>query len=359
MSRLENSLQRQIQSDGPMDLARYMDICLLHPDYGYYVTRDPLGEKGDFTTAPEISQMFGEMIGIWSAILWNNINMPAALNLIEIGPGRGTLMADLLRGSQHVPGFHDALTISFVEKSPVLKKKQQEAMDASGFAGKVTWYDDISDYHARGPALVIANEFLDALPIRQLEFTDNGWMERRVGYAHLEGFFLGLSPANTEHTDMMPKHPKIGDIYEFSPARDAYLSRIIDVLAVHGGAALLVDYGHDQKFAQGDTFQAMRNHDYIDPFENPGCADLTSHVDFYRIRQVAESKHCHVYGSVEQGDLLHKLGIGQRAQMLCDKSPEQKDAIIAAYKRLTDKDKMGQLFRAMAITRKLAGEPLL
>lgn len=359
MAGINSVLQRYINADGPLDLARYMEICLTHPDFGYYVTRDPLGKDGDFVTAPEVSQMFGEMIGVWAAILWNNIGMPASLTVVELGPGRGTLMADLIRGSRHIPGFHDALNICFVEKSPVLRQKQKQALEGVGFANKVSWADDISDLKNKDVTVVIGNEFIDALPIRQLEFTDKGWMERRVSHNAIDGFFLGLSPADTHHTDMMPKHPEVGDIYEFSPARDAYVKRIIDVMNRNGGAALLIDYGHDQVNAKGDTFQAMQDHQYVDPFEKPGSADLTSHVDFHRIGEVADKEHCYVYGSVTQGDFLHKLGIGKRAEMLCHKNPKKAEEIYKAYQRLTADDEMGKLFKVMSITRRLNGEPLL
>lgn len=358
MSGIQNVLQRHINAQGVISLDHYMNLCLTHPDFGYYVTRDPLGEAGDFTTSPEISQMFGEMIGVWAAILWERIGNQD-VSLVELGPGRGTLMADLLRGTKNVRGFHSRITVHFVEKSPVLRQKQKEAIDALGIDIKVFWHDDISDIRTRDIVFVFANEFIDALPIKQLEFTEAGWMERCVGYKYPEGFSMGHTPAATALAELMPSEPGVGDVYEFSPARDDYIQRIIDFMEQKGGAALFIDYGHDEELAEGDTFQAVKDHEYVDAFEEPGTADLTSHVDFYKIREIAERNHCDVYGSVEQGDFLHKLGIGQRAEQLAKTDTAQAQTIYDAYKRLTDKDQMGELFRVMAITKKLDGEPLI
>lgn len=357
MSSLEDVLKKYIAADGPMHLARYMELCLTHPEFGYYVTRDPFGAKGDFITAPEVSQMFGEMIGLWAAMLWSG--KPQKLNVIELGAGRGTLMADFIRGTAKVPNFHDALHIAFVEKSPVLQDKQKCAVIDAGFPRSPIWAEDIDGLDVDGMTFIIGNEFIDALPIRQFEYTDKGWMERCVGISDNGVLAMGLLAADTLFTAHLPKGAAIGDICERSPARDHYMERIAALIKSNSGAALLIDYGHDTPEAKGDTFQAMREHAFVDPLENAGNADLTSHVDFYRLREIAKAAGCDVFPSAPQGDFLHKLGIGQRAQMLVESAPEKGAEIYEAYKRLTDDDKMGKLFKVMCITSNINGTPII
>jgi|TARA_R110002126_G_scaffold13118_1_gene56130 SAM-dependent MidA family methyltransferase len=359
MNGLEDTLKKYIAADGPMHLARYMELCLTHPEFGYYVTRDPFGEKGDFVTAPEVSQMFGEMIGLWAALLWGDSGKPQKLNIIELGAGRGTLIADFIRGTAKVPDFHDALQISFVEKSPVLQEKQKRSVADAGFARAPNWADDIEGLDVDGMTFVIGNEFIDALPIRQFEYTDKGWMERCVGIGEKGALSMGLIAAAPLLKTHLPQHAVIGDICERSPQRDHYMQRIAALIKKNSGAALLIDYGHDMPDAKGDTFQAMRHHEFVDPLEDAGNADLTAHVDFYRLREVAKAEGCDVFTSAAQGAFLHKLGIGQRAQILVDSAPEKGAEIYEAYKRLTDNDKMGTLFKVMCISSNIDGAPII
>ncbi len=368
MSDLDTIIKNTIRHDGPMDLARYMDLCLTHPQYGYYVTRDPFGGAGDFVTAPEISQMFGEMVGMWLALLWQNMGQPARLNLIECGPGRGTLMADLLRATRHVNGLHQALSITFIEKSPTLAQKQAAAIDAVGFDGTRRWASHLneiaadSDYDG-APAVVIGNEFIDALPIHHCVLTDKGWMERVIGLSDDDKLQYGLIPARTELTDIIAERktpPEQNEIIEVSPERDAYIRDICAFIKTRSGAALFIDYGHDVVDAVGDTFQAMRDHAYTDPLKKPGSADLTSHVDFFRVKQVATDAGCTPQGTMTQGDFLHHLGIGQRAQALVQNAAADKaEDIYNAYQRLTAKDQMGELFRVVAFSHGVNGVPIL
>ena len=359
MNSLKDVLKKYIAADGPMHLARYMEMCLTHPEFGYYVTRDPFGTKGDFITAPEVSQMFGEMIGLWAAMLWSDSGKPEKLNVIELGAGRGTLMADFIRGTVKVPRFHDALHIAFVEKSPVLQDKQKCSVGDAGFTRTPIWAEDIDGLDVDGMTFIIGNEFIDALPIRQFEYTDKGWMERCVGISENGALSMGLIAADTLFTAHLPKDAAIGDIYERSPARDHYMERIAALIKSNSGAALLIDYGHDTSDAKGDTFQAMHEHAFVDPLDNAGNADLTSHVDFYRLRKIAKAAGCDVFASASQGEFLHKLGIGQRAQILVESAPEKGAEIYEAYKRLTDDDKMGKLFKVMPITSNINGTPII
>ncbi len=363
MSELTDIIKNMIRHDGPMDLARYMEFCLTHPQYGYYVTRDPFGGAGDFVTAPEVSQMFGEMIGLWLALYWQNSGSPKRLNLIELGPGRGTLMADLLRGTRNVAGLHQALTITFVEKSPTLMEKQREAINASGFSGEVSWAEHLNDVAVDSAmSVVIGNEFLDALPIHQCTFTEKGWMERAVGLSDDGQLQYGLIPVSPllkvlieERTDT----PAFNDLVEISPERDAYIRDVCAVIKKNNGAALFIDYGHDVPNAKGDTFQAMRDHGFVEALKKSGHADLTSHVDFFRTKQVAEAAGAACFGTMTQGDFLHHIGIGHRAQNLVQNAGDKAEDIYNAYKRLTDADQMGDLFKVVAFTYNDKGVPIL
>lgn len=356
---LHDLLVQRIHLTGPISIATFMAEALGHPKHGYYITRDPLGAKGDFTTAPEISQMFGEMLGIWLADCWINQGQPDPVHLVELGPGRGTLMADALRATIRVPGFHTAIRLHLVETSPVLRQKQAEALSAF----QPVWHDSLA-HVPEGPLLLIANEFFDALPIRQFIRTPAGWAERKVGLnaqGHL-AFTFDPAPGGALLT---PLHQDAGippgAVAETCPAGVSVATEIGQRLAAHPGAALVVDYGYDGP-AIGDTLQALRAHAPVPVLDNPGSADLTAHVDFTALARAAARAgaglHPGIGSSVTQGALLRALGIDARAAALAARAtPPQQAALQAALTRLTGPSAMGRLFRAIAITHPAAPTP--
>ena len=320
-----------------MTLADYMADCLMHPTYGYYATRDPFGAGGDFVTAPEISQMFGELIGLCLAQCWRDQGAPAQITLAEIGPGRGTLMADVLRATKGVAGFHAALSVHFIETSPSLRKRQAEAVPGA------TWHDDVSTL-PEAPLYLVANEFFDALPIRQFSRDAEGWREHMVGVQG-DTLVLGLSaPAPIALLDDRLADTKPGDIVEHCPALRGIVQIISTKIETHGGAALIIDYG--DWHSQGDTLQAVQNHSPANPFANPGLADLTAHVDFEAIAKAA-----HAFTRVtQQGVFLERLGFTARAQALAKGlTGDALEAHIGAHRRLTHPDEMGSLFKVIGL----------
>lgn len=337
---LKEDLARRITANGPMTLAEYMGLCLMHPEHGYYVTRDPLGAGGDFTTAPEISQMFGEMLGLSLAQAWLDQGAPGRVALVEPGPGRGTLMADMLRATKGVLGFHAAAEVHLIEASPHLRSVQQATLKGH----PVTWHDSIESLPDL-PLFLVANEFFDALPIRQLVRRGNAWCERSVGLRD-GALMLGLSaPKSLPLIEARLKDTKEGDIVEVSPV-GAMIAEVIGTrIAKRGGVALIVDYG--DWGSQGDTFQAVKGHAPVDPLACPGDADLTAHVDFEALAKAAPCAHTRL---TSQGVFLERLGITGRAHALARKLPE--DAIaahVAAHRRLTHPDEMGTLFKVLGL----------
>ena len=344
MSGLKAELIRLILDEGPIPVSRYMALCLGHPRHGYYMTRDPFGAAGDFTTAPEISQMFGEMIGLWAAHLWQAVGAPSQFVLVELGPGRGTLMADMLRATRIVPGFHAAASVHLVETSPVLRDIQ--AATLSGKADAV-WHERV-EAALDGPVIAVANELLDALPLDQFVMTPQGWRERLVGLDGQSGLSFGLSAMETGLSLAAP----VGAVFE----RPTVALDIVTALSRHlkqaGGAALFIDYGSAQS-GFGDTLQAMWRHAYVDPLAEPGEADLTVHVDFARMAQAALRAGAAVHGPATQADFLLALGLAERAQVLSAKAtPDQAQAIGAAFDRLTQAGAtgMGDLFKVLALS---------
>ena len=339
MTPLAEHLIQRITATGPITLADYMAEALMHPRYGYYATRDPLGAAGDFTTAPEISQMFGELIGLSLAQAWIDQGQPARFVLAELGPGRGTLMADILRATAQVPGFGDAAEVHFIEASPTLRAEQAKRVP------RATWHDDITGL-PEVPLYLVANEFFDALPIRQFQRDPKGWREVQVG-AGSAGLHPGLSdPAPLALLDHRLDDTKDGDIVEHCPALAGIVGQIGQRIANHGGAALIVDYGDWRSL--GDTFQALKDHETADPFTAPGTADLTAHVDFEAIAQAATpAKYTRL---CPQGIFLERLGITPRAQTLAKGlSGGALDAHIAAHRRLTHPSEMGSLFKVLGL----------
>lgn len=338
MTALAALLIRQIDAQGPMTVADFMTECLLHPLHGYYSTRDPFGAAGDFTTAPEISQMFGELLGLCLAQAWHDQGAPSPFTLAELGPGRGTLMADVLRATRGVPGFHAAARILLVEASATLRAVQAQTLHS--YPG-VTWANDVGALPDQ-PLFLLANEFFDALPIRQFERGPLGWHERRVGHRDAVLQF-GLSAPMPVPDRRFARDP-LGSLIEICPALDNIGAVIGQRLQQHGGAAIVVDYGGWR--SKGDTLQALRQHAPEDPLASPGQADLTAHVDFEALALAIASPRT---GLTDQGILLERLGIAHRAARLASGlSDEALESHRAAHHRLTDPAEMGSLFKAIA-----------
>lgn len=339
---LETLLKAQIAATGPILLADYMTACLLHPDHGYYTTRDPLGRDGDFITSPEISQMFGELLGLCMAQSWVDQGAPTPFILAELGPGRGTLMADLLRATRAVPGFHAAAQIHLIEASPSLRAVQQKTFATHA----VTWAKKIDDLPNSLPLYLIANEFFDALPIRQFTRHTDGWCETIIGVANetlAKGYAAPTQIPSLAHRldDTIP-----GDVVETRPDAAPIMARIGGQITAQGGAALVVDYGNWR--SKGDTLQAMRDHAFANPFTAPGTADLTAHVDFEALAQAALPARA--TGLTDQGAVLARLGIGARAERLArNLTGAALENHLTATQRLTRPEEMGSLFKALAL----------
>ena len=339
MTALGDLLAARIARTGPLSIADYMTDCLMHPAHGYYATRDPFGVKGDFVTAPEISQMFGELVGLSLAQAWIDQGSPDHITLAELGPGRGTLMVDALRATAAVPGFHDAVSVHLVEVSPVLRKIQADIIPGA------VWHDSVKTL-PDAPLFLVANEFFDALPIRQFTRAGDGWREKVVGLSD-NALSFGLSVAAPlgvlEHR---LADTKDGDLVEHCPALGAIVQSIGLRIAQHGGAALVIDYGDWQSL--GDTLQALKAQEHVDPLSHPGEADLTAHVDFAAIADnAAPAKYTRLS---TQGVFLERLGVTQRAQSLANGlSGAALQSHIAAHRRLTHPGEMGDLFKVIGI----------
>jgi SAM-dependent MidA family methyltransferase len=349
-SPLQAELKKLIASSGPMPVWRYMELCLTHPRYGYYVSRDPLGREGDFTTAPEVSQMFGELLGLWAASVWRAMDSPPALRLIELGPGRGTMMADALRALRVLPPLYQALSIHLVEINPVLREKQ--AATLSGVRN-IMWHDHIDEVPP-GPSVILANEYFDVLPVHQVVKREGGWHERTIEIGADGGLAFGASAEPMPRFEVLlpplVRAAPVGAVFEWRP--DAEIMKIATRVRDHGGAALIIDYGHLRSDA-GDTFQAIARHSFTDPLKNPGQADVTAHVDFQALLRAAEDLNARVHGPVPQGEFLKALGIEQRAATLMAKTtPEVSEDISGALKRLTEGGRggMGSMFKVLAIS---------
>ena len=345
MSALGDEIRALIGQEGPISLERYMALALAHPTHGYYMNRDPFGAEGDFTTAPGISQMFGELIGLWAAEIWAAMGGPNPLRLIELGPGRGTLMSDALRAARVAPEFRAALDVCLIETSPALAAIQHDTLLTAG--APVSWAAQLEDA-PDGPAVMIANEFLDALPIRQYVRGPRDWRERLVGLDGLGKLTFGLSP-EPERSIKGPAEE--GDLLEINAVGHRLMFEIGARLARQGGAALFIDYGHAFT-GVGNTLQAVRAHRMVDPLVDPGEADLTAHVDFAAMARSARAAGAAVYGPIDQGDFLKALGLEQRAQALSSRAAAAQAADIeAARLRLIGKGpgQMGALFKAMVV----------
>ena len=343
MTGLGARIRALIAAEGPLRLDAYMALCLRH----YYATRDPLGAAGDFVTAPEISQMFGELIGAWLAQVWADQGRPDPFVLAELGPGRGTLMRDALRAGAAMPAFRDAARLWLVETSPGLRARQADVL------GAAEWADRVEELPP-GPLFVVANEFFDALPIRQVQRTDALWRERQVGLAGGRLRREWTSPRPDAVVEArFPRLPD-GAVAELNLAGEAIAARLGARIATQGGAALIIDYGAWDGF--GDTLQALRRHAAADPLDAPGTADLTAHVRFRALAEAA--RPARAYGTLGQGAFLEALGIGARAEALArGRDAATASAIAAAHRRLTHPKEMGSLFQALALTPPAAPPP--
>ncbi|MBV1886151.1 MAG: SAM-dependent methyltransferase [Parvibaculaceae bacterium] len=347
---LAQIIAQQITTEGPLPLADYMALSLNHPTLGYYRKQDPLGAAGDFTTAPEISQMFGELVGMCLLDVWSRAGMPK-FTLAEIGPGRGSLMADVWRASNILPPFQVAADTHLIETSPALRAEQKKRVPHA------TWHERLEDLPTDKPLYLIANELFDALPIRQFERLSNNWFERYVrlsekSTAEAPLFEACLVPLAPGAEDLLPPSMQTapdGSIVEHCPSGLALIEELSHRLAKQGGMALIIDYGFDGP-AGGDTFQALRSHKFADPFIEPGSADLTAHVNFLTLKNAASRAGVQALGSIEQGAFLRNLGIEARAQTLIAKaSPSQQSDVVSALHRLTDDKEMGSLFKVLAL----------
>jgi len=350
ISLLLSEIRRLIKSSGPMPVWRYMELCLMHPQHGYYVSRDPLGREGDFTTSPEVSQMFGELLGLWAASVWKAIGQPPLMRLIELGPGHGTMMADALRALRVLPPLYQSITIHMVEVNPVLREKQRATLSG---VRNITWHDTIDDV-VEGPAVIFANEYFDVLPVHQMVKRETGWHERVVELDANEKLVFGAAAEPTPRFEVLlpplVRAAPVGAVFEWRP--DAEIMKVARRVRSQDGAALIIDYGHLRSDA-GDTFQAIARHSFADPLKNPGQADVTAHVDFQALTRAAEDVGARVHGPVTQGDFLKRLGIETRAVTLMGKTtPEVSADISNALKRLTDSGRggMGSMFKVLAVS---------
>ncbi|MEM8935728.1 MAG: SAM-dependent methyltransferase [Pseudomonadota bacterium] len=346
---LEDRLIDLIKTQGPITVADYMADALGHPHEGYYMTRAAIGAEGDFITAPEISQIFGELIGLWLVEAWRGMGSPTRFNLVELGPGRGVLMADLLRAARLRPDFTRGAQVWLLETSGRLRLEQQKRLKTSEI--KPIWADSLSDI-APAPSLIIANEFFDCLPIHQFQFHDGTWRERMVGLREDErGLAFELSKESVEiDAGAASAAPSEGDIVEVSYAAQDFMADLSTALLDHGGHALIFDYGH-RASGLGETFQAVRSHQFWPPLAAPGYADLTAHVDFESLAHAAIGHGAAVQGPIAQGRFLERLGLALRVEMLCKGKPEeQAETIRSGAHRIAAPEEMGEIFKTLCVS---------
>lgn len=353
---LARILAQRIASDGPISVAEYMAAALGHPELGYYMAKDPFGVAGDFTTAPEISQMFGELVGLWCTNSWLALGKPTPFVLAELGPGRGTLMADVLRALETVPACRAAARVHLLETSPHLRDRQRQALPDID----AIWHERVEELPML-PAIFIANEFFDALPVEQFIRQDRGWHQRlvdlRPNTSDVTPEFVFTHASKISHTQNMPDAAEIGAIAEASPAAQQIAQEIARRVRSHSSAALIIDYGYAGP-AIGDTLQAVHQHNFAAVLERPGDADLTAHVDFSALATSALAVSAGCWGPIGHGEFLRRLGIEARAATLtADATPRQKTDIETALKRLIGDDQMGTLFKVMAIGPRTVGPP--
>jgi NADH dehydrogenase [ubiquinone] 1 alpha subcomplex assembly factor 7 len=355
---LEAEIHRRVAAAGPMPVSEYMALCLADPAHGYYTTRDPFGARGDFITAPEVSQMFGEMIGLWMAAVWKQMGAPENLRIVELGPGRGTMMKDALRAAKVMPAFCDAVVLHLVEISPALQKQQEQTLESASVP--MFWHSSLDDV-PKGPAIIVANEFFDALPVNQMIKTEQGWHERQIEIDAPGNLAFTAAPDPAPGFDrLLPaaaRQASAGSVVEWRD--DKVAMQLGRRLARDSGAALVIDYGHAES-AVGDTLQAVGQHAYADPLNAPGTLDLTAHVDFQALSKAVEAMGAQGFGPITQSQFLRRLGIEQRAAALKIKAVNDQAADVdAALSRLIGEGPggMGALFKAAAFAHASIGAP--
>ena len=345
---LAEELRRRIAVLGPITVAEYMASALTHPRFGYYLTRQPFGPMGDFITAPDVSQMFGELVGAWLAHAWETAGRPTPVRIVELGPGRGALMSDALRVCRRQPGLAAAASVHLVEASPELREAQRSALAGSGF--RLDWHGSLATVPA-GVLLLVANEFFDALPVRQFQRTVRGWCERLVDVGPGNCFRYVLSALPSPAAALLPRHARsapIGAVAETCPQALSLASEVGARVAGKGGAALIIDFGSDASGAR-ETLQAVARHRPHDPLGDPGTADLCAHVDFEVLARSAAEAGARAWGPVPQGAFLMALGILERAAVLAAGGPSQRDSVRTALDRLVGAKGMGRLFRVLCL----------
>jgi SAM-dependent MidA family methyltransferase len=357
MTMLLQRLLRRIDLTGPIPFHEYWSICQYDRQCGYYTTRVPIGAAGDFTTAPEISQMFGEMLAAWwlSTVRENQLEH---IHLVEIGPGRGTLMADMLRTLERLdPLLKTAVQVHMIEVSPRLTVLQKEKLASTGFS--ISWHETIASL-PKAPVGIIANELFDAIPVRPLIKHEGQWYENEIIRGLDDTLQMTAKPVNVDPSIFPSDHLEQpdGTVFEYAPAREAFMANLSDMLATQGGFGLFIDYGHAQS-AFGDTVQAMRDHAYSNPLETPGEADLTSHVDFDALSRIAKNTDLSAYQTVTQREFLLQLGLKHRLDRLITAHPDQSDKLVTAFERLTENGQMGSLFKVLGVSHPLITLPAL
>ncbi len=355
MTDLNEHLIKLIKLHGPIPVSSYMTEALTNPKYGYYVNQNPFGKSGDFITAPEVSQMFGELIGLWFADLWLKMDRPLKVHLIELGPGKGTLMADIIRVLDVLPEFLGVIDLHFVEASPQLIEVQKEKFH--DFPGNKSWHETVKSALTAANAddevtFIIANEFFDALPIRQFQKGDLGWHERMITVNEKDdGLTFMLSPFPVQDVKL-PENLKAADLHsiiEISPMAEYLTAMIAEHFKDHSGAALFIDYGYND-YRTGETLQAIEKHKYANIFEKPGYADISAHVNFRKLLDIAGHLGVKTLGPTTQNEFLSAMGIEERVRILTQTAtPEQKQDILGALVRLVAKDEMGTLFKVIGI----------
>lgn len=347
---LTNRLIRRIRETGPVPVAEYMTLCLLDPKDGYYPTRDPIGAGADFITAPEVSQMFGELIGVWVAQAWAAMGEPEIFNIAEAGPGKGTMLADMLRVLAKAPGLGTAIRLHLIEASAALMAVQAQTL--STFPQAAHWCDSIA-MTGQGPMVLLGNEFLDCLPVRQFVFHAGHWRERMVDMDEDGSFIFTLAQSPLPEADVqlwLPqvKSPQANMLVEARPGVHTLVQALADRAKSAPVVALFIDYGQ-AGFEPGDTLQAVSGHKKVDPLARPGEVDLTARVDFSELSRIAQTAGFSVSGPVSQAGFLDRMGLMQRASVLRTARPDQRSKIARQVHRLTDDQEMGELFKVIAI----------
>ncbi|MEZ5648465.1 MAG: SAM-dependent methyltransferase [Alphaproteobacteria bacterium] len=354
---LAKLLIQRIRATGPITLADFMSDALGHPRYGYYTrfrtSTDPFGAQGDFITAPEVSQVFGELIGLWTIDFWQRLGNDAPLHLVELGPGRGTMMLDMIRVITRRSEFQNNLTVHLVETSPLLQSIQRQHLEKCSVP--LMWYESLAQVPGV-PCVFIANEFIDALPRRQFQYQKGAWREVMVGLTHDENLTLGLVPGITPMAKFLPENAKDNDIVEWCPAAVTMVEEMARRLNQFSGAALFIDYGYMHPSFQS-TVQALQNHRAVNILADPGLVDISAHVDFMNLVDMGKAKGLKVYGPVTQGEFLKRLGIEVRCDHLIKAVPEKAEVVQEGVTRLIDPAQMGTLFKVLAYTIGAAPHP--